>query len=85
MTAPIPNGTTRLVLIATETPEGLLGSFNYNTDLFDPQTIERLIVHFSRLLDAIVAHPARPLAESNYEPLRRILGTRRAPARELEA
>src|SRR6185503_5410584 len=52
-----------LTLDMSETREGLLGTLNYNTDLFEPETIERLTGHFSHLLDAIVAHPAWPLAE----------------------
>jgi amino acid adenylation domain-containing protein len=34
--------------------EGLFGSIEYSTDLFDPATIERLGVRFRRLLDGIV-------------------------------
>jgi len=47
----------------SETSGSLLGALNYNTDLFYPETIERLIRHFSRLLDAIVAHPTQRVAE----------------------
>jgi len=37
-------------------------SFEFNTDLFEPQTIERMSAHFRALLQAIVAQPAREIA-----------------------
>ncbi len=46
-----------LTLALSETPGHLGLSFEYNTDLFDEQTIERMASHFLRLLDAIVAAP----------------------------
>ncbi|WP_083296527.1 non-ribosomal peptide synthetase [Duganella sp. HH101] len=41
----------------------LAGSFGFNTDLFDESTIARMAGHFTRLLEAIVAEPARRLRE----------------------
>jgi amino acid adenylation domain-containing protein len=35
----------------------------YNTDLFEEATIDRLLAHYDRLLAAAVAEPDRPLAE----------------------
>ena len=46
-----------LTLSVTETAEGLDGVAEYSTDLFDRSTIERLLAHFTRLLEAIVANP----------------------------
>ncbi|MGB3300746.1 MAG: amino acid adenylation domain-containing protein, partial [Phormidesmis sp.] len=46
-----------------ETAEGIVGGFEYNRDLFDPETIQRMVGHFKRLLTSIVAHPQRPIAE----------------------
>ncbi|MEM9976649.1 MAG: amino acid adenylation domain-containing protein, partial [Cyanobacteria bacterium P01_D01_bin.2] len=40
-----------------ETEAGLTGVFEYNTDLFKPDTIERLVTHFETLLGGIVAQP----------------------------
>ncbi|MGD1932885.1 MAG: condensation domain-containing protein, partial [Leptolyngbyaceae cyanobacterium] len=40
-----------------ETPDGLTGVFEYNTDLFKPDTIQRLVGHFQMLLGAIAANP----------------------------
>lgn len=39
------------------------GSFEYNTDLFDHDTIKRMTRHFERLLEGIVAQPERSIAE----------------------
>ncbi|MDQ1592735.1 MAG: hypothetical protein QOG71_3362 [Pyrinomonadaceae bacterium] len=52
-----------LTLSLEETPHGLKGSFGYNTDLFEPPTIERMAGHFRTLLEGIAAHPARRLSE----------------------
>ena len=46
-----------------ETGGALRGAVEYNTDLFDPATIERLVGQLLVLLDGIAADPARPLAE----------------------
>jgi amino acid adenylation domain-containing protein len=46
-----------LTLFLEETAQGLIGSFEYNTDLFKSSTIERLIGHFQTLLTGIVANP----------------------------
>ncbi|HFQ93464.1 MAG TPA: amino acid adenylation domain-containing protein, partial [Anaerolineae bacterium] len=46
-----------LTLAMNESPEGLQGSLEYNTDLFDPETMERLIGHFQALLTGIAAAP----------------------------
>ncbi|HEV2656734.1 MAG TPA: condensation domain-containing protein, partial [Ktedonobacteraceae bacterium] len=44
-------------------PEGLIGRFEFNTDLFDESTIARLIGHWKTLLEGIVADPTRRLSE----------------------
>lgn len=46
-----------------ERPEGLYGSFEYNTDLFDAATIARMLGHFQTLLEGIVADPEQRLAD----------------------
>ncbi len=51
-----------LSLTATEVDSGLDASFEYNTDLFDASTIERLGEHFHVLLESIVADPSVSLA-----------------------
>ncbi len=52
-----------LALSLAERPEGLLGSLEYNTDLFDDTTIARMMRHWQVLLEGIVADPAQHLAE----------------------
>ncbi|MBD2695228.1 amino acid adenylation domain-containing protein, partial [Anabaena catenula] len=52
-----------LTLSITETNQGLLGSWEYNTDLFDNSTIERMAGHFHNLLSAIVKNPQQTAGE----------------------
>ena len=46
-----------LTLSATELPEGLRLLFEYNTDLFDAATVERMMGHLRVLLEAAVQTP----------------------------
>ncbi len=46
-----------------ETPEGIVGGFEYNCDLFKAEMIQRMVVHFQTLLASIVAFPEQPLCE----------------------
>ena len=46
-----------LTLNLIESKEGLRGSFEYSTELFEASTIERLAGYFIHLLQAIVADP----------------------------
>ncbi|HEX2271266.1 MAG TPA: amino acid adenylation domain-containing protein, partial [Pyrinomonadaceae bacterium] len=65
--------------------ESLMGTIEYNTDLFERSTIVRMLGHFERLLEAAVANPDQKLSElplltegerrellidSNFEPQR---------------
>ncbi len=52
-----------LTLSMTETDQGLVGSWEYNTDLFDGSTIERMAAHFQNLLSAIVENPQLTVGE----------------------
>ncbi len=40
-----------------ESPEGLIGDLEYNTDLFDAPTMARLAVHYQGLLEAVARTP----------------------------
>ena len=51
-----------LMLSVQETPAGLVSGFEYNTDLFDSKTIRRMLSHYVRLLEAIVAAPLSRLS-----------------------
>ena len=46
-----------------EGEKGLSGRFEYNTDLFDAATIERMVGHFETLLKGVVADPAQRISE----------------------
>ena len=50
-----------LSLFWSHTSQGLAGKWVYNSDLFDPTTIDRLSGHFQTLLAAIVTDPDRPI------------------------
>jgi amino acid adenylation domain-containing protein len=52
-----------LTLSLAESPEGLVGAVEYNTDLFDDDTIARMMRHFERLLEGIVIEPEQRLSE----------------------
>ena len=52
-----------LTLSMMETESGLEGSFEYNTDLFKPATILRMVGHLKTLLAAIVANPQQRLSQ----------------------
>src|SRR5262245_52252333 len=51
-----------LSLYLRERDGKLIGFFEYNTDLFEPSTIERMIGHFETLLKRIVADPEQPIS-----------------------
>ncbi|MEW6732935.1 MAG: amino acid adenylation domain-containing protein [Acidobacteriota bacterium] len=46
-----------LTLLLQEAEQGLVGTVEYNTDLFDEASIVRLIRNFERLLELVVANP----------------------------
>ncbi len=50
-----------LMLIVSETNQGLFGVLEYNTDLFDASTAARIVKHFQALLEDVVAHPDKDL------------------------
>jgi amino acid adenylation domain-containing protein len=52
-----------LTLSLAETPLGLSGEVEYNTDLFDAGTITRLVEHFQILLEGIVANLDQRLSD----------------------
>jgi amino acid adenylation domain-containing protein len=51
-----------LTLTLEESDQGFFGSFEYNTDLFDSETIVRLSNHFQALVGGIIADPNRRLS-----------------------
>jgi non-ribosomal peptide synthetase component F len=61
----VDNGTAQLdILLAVhQVPTGLQGVWQYNTDLFEAQTIAKMSLHFSTLLNALVTSPAQKLSD----------------------
>jgi amino acid adenylation domain-containing protein len=59
------NGTAKfdLTLYVEETQGGLVGGMEYNTDLFDDATIQRMLGHYENLLRGIVARPEQRISE----------------------
>ncbi|MBD2520193.1 amino acid adenylation domain-containing protein, partial [Nostoc sp. FACHB-973] len=62
---PIKGTTSRfdLTLIMQNTATGLVGVWEYNTDLFDASTIERMTGHFVTLLEGIIANPEERISQ----------------------
>lgn len=54
-----------LSLNITESAEGLLLSWEYNTDLFEAATIARMADHFNSLLEALLANPEENVFKVN--------------------
>ncbi len=52
-----------LSLQLEDQPDGLIGRFEYSTDLFDFSTIDRMVGHWQTLLEGIVADPTQRLSE----------------------
>ncbi len=52
-----------LTFAITDCPEGLWLALEYNADLFESSTVERILEHFRTLLEGIVANPDARLAE----------------------
>jgi len=52
-----------LTLAMQEVESGLQGQLEYNCDLFEPSTMERLVRHLQQVLAAVVAQPEQRLSE----------------------
>ncbi|MFL5661038.1 MAG: condensation domain-containing protein, partial [Ktedonobacteraceae bacterium] len=52
-----------LALTLEETTQGLYGWFEYSTDLFEGERMERMGQHYQRLLEALVAAPEQRIAD----------------------
>ncbi|GJD16860.1 hypothetical protein RIVM261_018160 [Rivularia sp. IAM M-261] len=52
-----------LTLSMTETESGLVGSFEYNSDLFEQSSIQRMAGHLQTLFSGIVANPQQRLSD----------------------
>ncbi|HEX6864962.1 MAG TPA: condensation domain-containing protein, partial [Thermoanaerobaculia bacterium] len=61
----IDPGITRfdLLLMVQETAGGFVATWNYDTELFTPETVERLSAHWLNLLGGMVAAPDAPVQQ----------------------
>ena len=51
-----------LTLWVSESPQKLAGTMEYNTDLFDAASIQRMIAHFQSLVESAVEDPSQPIS-----------------------
>ena len=56
-----------LLLDLSEGANGLAGTLQYNSDLFDRTTMVRMAEHFRNLLEGIAVHPERRLSELSLQ------------------
>src|SRR5882724_3824140 len=61
--APTESAKFDLMLLTREQDAGLMCLLEYNTGLFDGETIERILGHYATLLESIVAHPDSRVAD----------------------
>ncbi len=54
-----------LTLSISELPDGLDAAMEYNTDLFDPDTVEQILTHYIVLLEGILADPDQAVSRYN--------------------
>jgi amino acid adenylation domain-containing protein len=54
------------LLLAMDDAETLSGLINYNTDLFDAETVRRFCGHFQQLLESAVSTPERRISELQF-------------------
>ena len=61
----VDTGTTHfdLTMHVVDTPQGLVATLTYNTDLFEASTITRMLGHFNTLLETIADAPDRHISE----------------------
>jgi amino acid adenylation domain-containing protein len=52
-----------LTFSLTEGARGLFASFQYNSDLFEPATVEKMAGHYCRLLDGAISHPDQRISD----------------------
>ena len=55
-----------LYIALIERPEAMMGRVQYNTGLFEAETISRMLEHWQRLLKSVSANPAQRLSELKF-------------------
>lgn len=64
--AEVPVAKFDLTLDMRTNDEGLIGVWEYNTDLFNASTIQTMAQHFNRLLEALLADPEQPIGAVSF-------------------
>jgi len=61
----VENGTSKfdISLFLAESVSGLVGAIEYNTDLFEPEMISRLLSHYEHVLECATARPDVPISQ----------------------
>ncbi|MFZ5515905.1 MAG: amino acid adenylation domain-containing protein [Candidatus Zhuqueibacterota bacterium] len=57
-----------ITLSMNEDPEGLSGALQYNSDLFNAETMSRMLVHFQMLLEHVAINPDAKLSDISLVP-----------------
>jgi len=57
-----------LTMMVVESGKGLAASLGYNIDLFNADTVQRMLGHYLTLIESIVEQPSAPLSELNILP-----------------
>ncbi|AFY44045.1 non-ribosomal peptide synthetase [Nostoc sp. PCC 7107] len=52
-----------LTLFMEDSESGLVATCEYNTDLFNADTVTRMLGHFQTLLESVVSNPQQPIAD----------------------
>lgn len=52
-----------LSLLLLELDDSIISTWEYNTDLFKPETVARMAEHLVRLMESIIRHPEQPVLE----------------------
>ncbi len=72
-----------LYLIIQETSQGIQARLEYNTDVFELKTIQRISRHFERLLSCVMQNPDSPLSQLSFltedEALLQFIGAESLP------
>ena len=55
-----------LLLTMCETNDGMEGFFKYNTDIFEDNTITKMVKHFQTLIENLLADPQQHLSDSSF-------------------
>ena len=61
----VQTGSTKfdLTFNLSDSKQGLIGTLQYNTSLFEPETIRRMSLHFRTLLEGVLSHPDQRVSD----------------------